>query len=675
MSSPRLLLPDREVWTARPTPNQQRPPGRERVILVPPGFDLALGFEALRKEAACTKQLIRLVGRGSTLRSTWPKWLAGCQASVALTEIDAYLPCDKAPLVGEVITGVRTWLSSVLKDAIEDLDVADAFWASAMHRAVWPALNAWPLVVGLAEHHRADDLLCLDPDWAGLQALRELVESAGGSIAVPRPTPSRHLWRLELLARTAAAMLASAAFRTMEFLRERPSRRQLKTLRRSTASPRLWIGLIGDWPRSSRHVLDLLATSPSLCAGGIGVLLQSTLQPGLRREDDMHGRTPGRPFPALDHPTLRECTVAIEQVAATESAADLAFHCLSTAAWSLHAATRLALGERRPRLGPLSFDLTRELNGLSRLLTIDVLRARESQRATRLLTRRRSFAGAHVVWPHASLANVAVPDLLLQRSGATTYDLVHGALAESLDMLTHARTNSSVKLLWTEAEVEYLRPYTQHQATIGGILPRSMPMSGVRPPVRGRAVQLLALTNYATPTTGVEGVLPRLRYQHAFFEAIAAVQARSPVPLTIRWRPHPGDRRDCVFQTKEQHPTLRLELSLGEQSLSEDLSWSDIVVSSLSTVVVEALCYPVPIFIHDIPIHESKVLLSLFEPVRRFRTPHELAQAISGCLVDLHNGSSQLLLPEEAVRTRFFGPSGKHREFSSLLVGTQVFAA
>jgi hypothetical protein len=318
------------------------------------------------------------------------------------------------------------------------------------------------------------------------------------------------------------------------------------------------------------------------------------------------------------------------------------------------------------RLGPVPVDLAAALPQLARSATIDVLRARETRRAARALASRYDFRGARIVWPHASLVNVAVPDVELQRAGAITHELVHGALAEAIDHLTFERTASTVKILWTELEATCLAAYEPDQQQRGGYVPRPLPPR--RPPRQRSAdepIRILVLSNYLSTPPGLDS-MPFLCYQPALMHAVEVATRACRRPLELRWRPHPSDDPTLVAETARQHVALGLVVSHGSGAplLADDLSWADVLITSVSTSIVEALAHPIPILVHDIPSFETLGILGAVAEQRRFRNATELETRLPACLDAL--GGAEALAPEAALRRRLFGPTGEPRSLREL---------
>jgi hypothetical protein len=296
------------------------------------------------------------------------------------------------------------------------------------------------------------------------------------------------------------------------------------------------------------------------------------------------------------------------------------------------------------------------------LTTLDVLRAREAEFATRRFASRLS-SGTRVALSHASLVTDAVPDLVLQSAGATTYDVVHGALAETLDMVSTAITHSSRKLLWTAAEARWLPPYLGSTTAVGAVPARPWVARPGRPP--HHPARVLVLSNYGTLVGGAHRRrFPRMGYQVRLVSEVCRV-CRALGVSELRWRPHPGDDRAAV-----EHDASRfgpLTISRGTP-LEDDFEWADVIITSLSSTVVEALAWDKPLLMHDIPVHEQAVLMSLFPAERRFRNELELTAALARALSEVEAGPPFAF--EKALRVTLFGPTGQPRPIADEVFGT-----
>jgi hypothetical protein len=660
-----LTLPDRALWSVGG--HAPGAGGREIVVLVPPWADPAEGLERARVLLSADPVVaVRVVARGATVRRDWPSWVEAALGRLALTELDAYSPCDKTPVAQEVLREGAAWVERLFDGVLPGLPASRALFPTVCNRILQPLIDAWPLARGLAHHHGTDEILCTQPDWPGLEPLAALVTASGGRVRLPEE-PWRVPWRVRLCAWVLAGAAAALFRRVREFWQERPSRSHLRALRARLAPlppPRVWLGVIGDWPWSSRHVLDGLLPALRERDDRVGILLQGTLQPGLRPGSAADVRTAGPIFPSLDHPLLAGRLAAVDQCVSVEDAARLGRSLAASTLEVLRVLGRLLAQGPRLRFGPAGISLDRRLPDLAKLATIDVYRAREALEATGALLARRSLSGATVIWSHASQANFAVPDVAVQQEGATTIDLVHGGLADYVDHLGKDRTACTVKALWTVAEARGLAPYLPGQRCVGSFVPRRPPAPQIVRPAHD-PVRLLCLTNYVNGyTLGYgRGRLSLECWQVAFFQALEEAIAALSVPCEVRWRPHPADVRSAVQANLERLPWVRL----ADGTLHENLAWADVVLTSVSSIIVEALAFPRPLFVQYAPLWDFDVAAGPFDPERRFQNGSELGPRLSRCIQALRAGDAAAFAPEALLRERLFGAARSPRPLADLL--------
>ncbi|MCC6811992.1 MAG: hypothetical protein IT381_31505 [Deltaproteobacteria bacterium] len=613
--------------------------GHERVLLAPPRVTQARLERGIRHALAEHGQTLRVVVRGATLqRRVLPEGLieALTKAGATFTELDAYLPTERAPHVAAVTEGCRAFLAKTY-NVPASLDAADVLWGSAMQRTLTEAFTAWLYVLGLAHFHRQDAIHCLDPRWPGLATLRERTE---GRVEPSPRIPSRPAHFVRTLALFAVESASLVAARAKEHLEQRSILRAIP----HTADPvRRWSTVITNAPHSSRHALTTLAAIAR--DHPVGLILLAPL----KKKPPVDERPSGAALPPLAHPALQGLSPTIAQAVVARPLRHLS-HTLFAATQS---AFRLAWNGARLHLGPVALPLDRRrTQQLLRIATFDAQRLREARAATERLCRRQNMKDAKVVFPHASLAAVAAVDRTLQAFGATTYELVHGALADPLDMVTHARSTTSVKLLWTRDEATMHARYVDHQRIEAPVVPAWTP---IRHSLQ-HATRLLVLSNYAHPILGFDGPCPREPYQRALWHAV--IDATADLGCELVWRPHPGDDRRAVDALLRTLPNVRR--STG--TLDEDLAGADAVIATVSTTIVEALrAAHLAVFVHDIPFHERDVVMRLFDPARVFSSAAELKTKLTEHL------AAPSTAPENALRRRFFGETQTPRTAAEVL--------
>ncbi len=633
-----LELPGLEAWT-RAVGGAAEAGGP--VIVVPPDADPDAG---LRRAFAVTTRSApaRLIMRGATLVQS--------DAPLILCELDAYIPGNKGPLLLELVPGLKRWVSLVFEGAIDGVDVSSAFWASVNTRlGLQDVFDAWVLAKCIASKHAEVEVT--DRSWVGADMLATL----GVTASVERPmAPSAGF-----IAQGFVAASAAIGLRMKELAQERKTREFLASRKGQGPAPAVWLGVIGHWEFSSRHVLGSLGAAAKAVGTQVGVLLESSLKPG-----DLAGAHRGKArdaplLPVLSSVALEGAWSHVDQLVSASSLREFSAGSLGAFSAMTRAVRRYATVGSVIDFGVFSMPAPRTRSALT-ALTLDVLRGREAAAATRRFVARHDVTGARIALSHASLVTDATPDLILQQAGATTFDVVHGALAEPLDMITTAKTFSTQKLLWTNAEASMLQPFTSSKC-VGAVPSRPWKRLSTRP-TANTPLRVLLMSNYGTLMSGAHRRrFPRLGYQR---QLLADFAAALDMGQSLRWRPHPGDDQTAIAAELARFGP---SLILSTGSLDDDLGWADLIVTSLSSTVVEALAWEKPLLIHDIPVHEADVLMALFSVTRRFRNADELARALQLAAADARSG--QPLVPEAKLRQVLFGESGQPGSIAEVVFG------
>jgi hypothetical protein len=642
METPRGISEPWEIWTVWPGVRAEG--GREAIVVVPLFRPLEPGFaraRALLDEGAA----VRLVGQGVTMREHWPAWVSGVAQPLALTEIDVYLPRDKSRALLEIRPALEAWIDRVLERAVPGMRPTDVFWSSAAERMFRPLVSAWLIGSGLAAAHPRGAIECTEPEWLAMRICRERRGEAAG--------PARREPRWKTWGAYAGVAAAAVGQRLLEFARERPSRVKRARVRDGAAGrPTVWIALSGGWPRSNRPVVEGVPPAARARGEPVAVLLQGSLAPGLRTGALPTDVERGPVLPALDDPAVHDAA-AVDQGISVERWSDLARVIAAAAPASLSAAWRAF----REPLAVTGLEVELPWLPLAKLVAVDVLRAREAARASEALLERRDFQGATVLFPHATAVNDRVVDQRLQGAGATTVELVHGGLGEASIHLTSARTGTRVKVFWSRYEAEVLGPLEPGQRCVGGFLPRPLgEPSAPRWPEPGAPVPVLLASSYLPSGWGID---PRIveHYQEPFLREALAVPG-----VKLRWRPHPADDPVRIDRLCRRFPAL--ERSVG--TLEEDLAWARVLVTSVSSIIIEALFAGLPVFVHEVPFWEASVY-GAFDEARRFGGRRRLVELLGPCLLGLARRDAEALAPEARARERLFGPSQRPWPAAELL--------
>ena len=468
-------------------------------------------------------------------------------------------------------------------------------------------------------------------------------------------TRSQHnswLWALAFPLTGCVAFVGTFLDQLRAYVREAPSRakiRQLRSREDHGRMSRFWVVLVPDWIRINFHVLESIV-KPALQNGEpVGVLLTGTLQPGARTESNMRTRIGSEVWPGLGLLQKRIEEFEFDQVISPESTIEFLTVLGRAARQSVRVLFRLASHPARISLGAFHFDLARHKWQLAKLATKDVWTAVTAERATKAAIHRHSFAGTKVVLVSACSSSLAVADLILQSAGALTVDFAHGS---PVSCLTDTPSVSSIKCVWTLADASPIGILGQRAVVAG--LPRTVTKNS-RPPGY-KVTNILITSNYATLDSLIGDSLPFLPYQEDLLAVIRFIRERYGKRFQFRWRPHPADLEWAVRNTLKRYQDV--DLSRG-RALAEDAAWSDLIVTSSSSVVPQLLLAEVPIFLHVRPslLHAAEV--EYFSSERKFFSAQDLIQAFSQCVARLDIGNPSALDPEKHTRIAFFGATAE----------------
>jgi len=550
---------------------------------------------------------------------------------VITEQFDSYLPGCKAQFIVASLESFRGWLQAVYSGVLDGVEGSKAFWATACTRLrLEESIDFACALEQVVLRHGHQPI-----HFSGGGIFREVVDSTR-QVSPVKNTFGEFYFRLAYVALFWCCLGFSLLLRSLEFLREFPVRTAVRNSRNRLSDgdpPEYWLALVGHWQFSCRHVTDLLGRYAREHRIPVGVLLISRLS-----SQEMTGghRVSTQRQATLIPEGLEDVCTEVQQVVSFTNVREYLAELPGTILASVRCFWQ-ALRAPRVQLGAASFSPIRKPFALALLTTLDVFRAREAQRATANFLKGRARANCRVAFSHASLVADAVPDLVLQAAGVKTFDVVHGALAEALNSLTSARTWSSSKLVWTFAEENYLRVHLP-QAVYAGppkLIEASLASQRRSRPGRPR---ILVCTNYATKLGFKSLRFPRVDYQRSLFDLLHVALSEIGVEAEVRWRPHPGDDPTLVQQQLSLFPTA-WQLC-AEKSILDSFLWADVLVTSLSSVLVEAVCgsraRAMPILVHQIPLHED-VLMDIIPQARRFSNPYQLTAALQVALRDLES--------------------------------------
>lgn len=622
--------------------------GAETIVLAQPGEPID---EAFRKAEVLVRgeTPVRLIGQGVTLTRTWPDWVKEAEG-LSLTEWGAL----QYATLGEMTIGLqaemRHWIRSIADDIFDGLPSDRILFASACSRFFQRVVLCFPIARALAVAFPGATVLVAGQDpW-----LRNLLETVA-SHSDPRHAPhtQRHghrVWAARIIALGSAALAASAIREIAEYITARASFNMLARLRRRQAAqlPNTWIGAAPDWYRINQHLLRALAVPETDTGGTIGIILVSTLSTGLRDEANMRIHHPSpNPWPGLGPLAERFDRCVVEQAVLPERL--LAF-VRATLRGLMRSAVLLRRLARSPLLDLPSVQLSHSewTRGLVTWATVDVVRATLAQAAADLITARLGSAVQTFSVTGSGSPNIAAVDLSFQREGVTTFDHPHGAGGDS--WTGASSTSSSIRCVWTLPDSRAAE--VGGQATLVTGMPAPERLSARTRPAR----RILMMSNYVHRDAARDGHYPLRAFQDELLDVIPLLRARGHADKEFRWRPHPADDQLLVALEAKRHPGLALSRGVA---VEEDAAWADLVVSSISTTLIEVLFAGVPVFVHALPEHWGTPVTSFIDPSRLFFRAADGADAISSWLDQHGSDAKGGLAQEEKARVALFGATGE----------------
>jgi hypothetical protein len=573
----------------------------------PSHIRLARIFENARELLQAGKR-VRVVATGASLPDSWPEWI-GEISGLITTELGAYRDIHPIIATRGLAGDAHAWLDFVAGHADPDGGVSEMLYASLSSRALQPLFDAVSYIQGLATAHPGAEFHCADADWVGLEYLRTLAAQTGGEV-LPAASSAKRGWRGRVVTHLVFRLALAIAGQLRRYYLSAPSRKVLRR-RRTEGSPRLWLALQPDWPRVNRHVLAELASAPA----DYGILISTTLVPGdVTRPGHAGPLWPGLPADVISE----ESPVALDQIAGPMNATMLAAGLCKGIMASLRAAWRLIKHESK--ILELAGGLGNRAiaDGISRLLTVDLLQVVLVGDATRDVVARRRLRGATVVFANLNMTDTAVADSALRHAGAFTVDFRHGSGGAGWFGMHESFSNYA--LVWSAADIQLTDMLSRAAAVI---TPPAVPRFKCAEPLK----RVLIVTGYSHDCWSLSG-FPLRPFEIELLRGVEILSRQYP-ELEICWRPHPSDEPSEIAARLERFPFLRRSDSAN---ISEDLAWADLVVSYGGTTLGQAIQAGLPVIAHVIPELLTYPDTTAIHPSRRFF----YATDLPGCFARLN---------------------------------------
>ncbi|HZU82956.1 MAG TPA: hypothetical protein VE987_08575, partial [Polyangiaceae bacterium] len=543
----------------------------------------------------------------------------------------AYRSQSRWDATRELRQALRALCDELFDGACSGLRGSDVYYPHIGLRVFAVVSFAMPIALGLADHHAGDELVCTAADWPGLALYRALS-------GVAAPQPSRARWIGRVAAFTAAGWIASSLEVLVTYGRSQVGLRRLRR-RASRRRVALWLQLLSDFPRANATVIEATRGQD------VGVLLHGHLGRGERDESQLRRRKGTDLWPGLRELDQRRA-VAWEATSIPHAVAHMARAHAAFTRTCLAASIRLCRHGPWLRLGSRRLDMTGSEGRFAKLLTIDVARTCMADVAASAAARAHDFDGSVVLSAGSHMSDVAVVMRRLQGAGAKTVDLAHGWPGEPEPFTDEPPCD--FRCVWSHTDttggpVRFL---------VGGMpCPERLP----RPPPRERPC-VLVMTNYMHRDDAV--------YQNGYDpyldELLDVVRHRAD-RYAFRWRPHPADRAKEVARAAEGLPA---EISRG-RPLGEDLAWADVVVSTLSSAVPQALLAGRPVLVHFTPDFDGSRQVNVFAPRRTFLFARDGVEKLDAVVRALSDPS--VLADDDAALACLFGDARAPRTLRAAL--------
>jgi hypothetical protein len=635
--------------TAHPSGGEPFEP--DDIVVVVPGGDLPAAF-ACAEELVRSGRSVRVIGHGATLPATWPSWVY--EQRVSVSELGAYRAANPFDATADMRDSYRRWIDAVFASAAPPGAAADIYYAPVVLRLFHASFESRIFAGGIATLHARSRVHLVGKDKVALEDVLGLhapsLESRAREAALP--------------AVLLAAWVAASAVTLMECVRMRADARAsldaIASQEGQRAEPALWTGMVPDWDRMNKHLID--AVSPLLgAARPLGIVLTGTLRGGMRAEQDLKKVSKREElWPGLGRlrADLRSCVV--EQAVQPRGTVAFARATLKSLGASASVATRMALRSSPLRALVRDGGLVRVAKQAAAAASLDVARSVLAEQAAREVVERHDFSGRVVAFNAVNAAGYTSVEWVFRHAGATTVEHTHGSGGN--EFYGGSESSAEYQCIWTQPESEAFA--ADRKLLLGG-MPEVMKLRSRVPTVPRR---VLLLSNYVHRDR-LHAAAPFEPFQDELLRVPALLRAKFGDDLEFRWRPHPADEDAAIARGHARVPFV--VLSRG-RSLAQDLDDCDVLISTQSTALVEAVVGDVPFFAHLIP----GAGLTWVPPERLFFHADELVPRFTEWVEALRREDPQADEPTRRARRALFGDTGHPRSLlegiASLASGPQI---
>lgn len=605
---------------------------------------LETGFKKAYSIASAGRS-VRLVAHGCTLPLSQPGWVKA-QTNLSLCELGQYRLGDPIQQTRELSSSIRYWLDSIFAPAAGRRQASRIFYGSLAGRVLQPLFDAIPYAHGLAAAYPGGNFIITDNAWPGTHILQSLIEPTGGRVISPLPQRVRG-WRLRFTIAFLFTFLRAITGQLKNYALSKKARVFLtKHSSGDKPKPKIWLALVPNWERVNRHVIDRIALPLLERKIPFGIVCITTLAMGERTQARKEQRpTSDLPWPVLDDLKPHIKQIPLEQLVRPYSPLRfLSALCIGCVA-SFRIGWRLFWHGPSLAFGPYRAELDMHCRPISALATVDVLPVAMAKEALSELSERTSFTGCKVVFSSVGVADSAAADHALRQSGATTINFVHGALGDG--WYGQTENCSDYMMVWTHTDVA--NGVSQGASTLF-----SPPdLTFVSRKDSRTASNILFLTNYLH-NDWTAAHYPLEPFLLEMLRSQKLIEQEHPGLFRFRWRPHPSDVKPEIERVASQYPAFELS---QQKSLDEDLLWADIVITSPSTAILNALAADLPVFVHCPPAQRNLSEMRALAGERKFYYATELTSSFSDLVNALSEDRAAAIAPD--------------REFYKSLVGSR----
>lgn len=628
----------------------------EKLIDLTHDRPLVVGRSTNRHVAQVATELLRHCDVVAVLTDDRDR-LAELPPNIVVVEPQELLPRGVTDLEPTWERGVERWLEQLFPGSIARATQGRILWtetfalsplseriqAVAVADAVFGRLRPSRLVMVGRPPDLCETIEC------DVRRRGSIVEQAAGDRVRRRYREARAVVRGAGLG---AALIGRHLVRAIERMRARRRVRDDLAPVTRDLSPRIWVCLSSRWKQSTRHIAESLFAPAAASGTAIGVALQDFGEPVPREHESLRHAERALADGTLNH-FRASALVNLSGPDDSSSLLRVTKRWLPIAARNIWSCLRHC-GSLEVAGRPASS--AADLDALLRVAVYGSLKALEAEWATEQFLARHRDAQV-MLFNHGPSAPSKVASIMLRRAGVHTVDYPHAFVGEP-DFRDAWQSETEWVATWTLQEAERYMATGRGQKALGGYLPRPVHRSHRRRARRDKR-RILIATSYLVPDRDRSAELRSVKHARRLAAALSALSAAYGDRVELVLRPHPLEERGMW---KTLLGTSQITFSSGP-TFSDDIEDCDLAIITISSVLIEALFYGIPILLHRGPVVEAS---SLFGQIPARRWFHDAASLLER-VHPLIEGDANLDV-EQGLLAACFGSPARLRAISSLLV-------